>query len=345
MTISNKDYNQYKYMIYKIANKFKNNIYRLELDDLVQIGAIGLIRGFDTYDETKDCKKDTWLYSSIERAILREFHNLNRIKRQASINSVSIDMPIGEDEDITIADTIEDISVNTSSEALDNVIIEEYKYEVDIILSGMEHDIAYKVLFTDETLAEVSASKNISYSKAKNIQNKAFRELRFKSKLIRSKYLELKEQETENDIINLYNDPAKAIYLREVSKDLKEKYRYELSIIDDIQTILDGLPIYTKNKIVASFVLTLEDILDDKDLIIYEALSEGQREVLDKEYSFSEILFIEDRIKSKIIKNKEYVCELWNEYKNNKSKNKEKFLDNNLYVNQNVYNNQVSLFV
>ena len=90
--------------------------------------------------------------------------------------------------------------------------------------------------------------------------------------------------------------------------------------------------------------MTLEDILDDKDLIIYKALSEGHREVLNKEYSFSEILFIEDRIKSKIIKNKEYVCELWNEYKNNKSKNKEKFLDNNLYVNQNVYNNQVSLF-
>lgn len=38
----------------------------------------------------------------------------------------------GEDEDITTADRIENISVNTSSEALDNVIIESYKHEIEI---------------------------------------------------------------------------------------------------------------------------------------------------------------------------------------------------------------------
>ena len=42
--ITNEDYIKYEPMIYKIANRFKNNIYKLEVDDLVQIGAIGLIR-------------------------------------------------------------------------------------------------------------------------------------------------------------------------------------------------------------------------------------------------------------------------------------------------------------
>lgn len=60
MTISNEDYIKYKPMLYKIANKYKNNIFRLEVDDLMQIGAIGLIKGFNTYDDTKDCKKDTY---------------------------------------------------------------------------------------------------------------------------------------------------------------------------------------------------------------------------------------------------------------------------------------------
>lgn len=69
--ITNEDYIKYEPMIYKISNKFKNNIHRLEIDDLVQIGSIGFIRGFNTYDETKDCKKDTWLYLSIKRSILR----------------------------------------------------------------------------------------------------------------------------------------------------------------------------------------------------------------------------------------------------------------------------------
>ena len=73
--ITNEDYIKYEPMIYKIANKFKNNIYKLEIEDLIQIGAIWLIRGFNTYDETKDWKKDTMIYSCIKRAILREYQN------------------------------------------------------------------------------------------------------------------------------------------------------------------------------------------------------------------------------------------------------------------------------
>lgn len=34
----------------------------------------------------KGCKKDTWIYSAIKRAILREFHNLNRIKKKTIFN-------------------------------------------------------------------------------------------------------------------------------------------------------------------------------------------------------------------------------------------------------------------
>lgn len=61
--------------------------------------------------------------------------------------------------------------------------------------------------------------------------------MKFKSKLIRSKYIEIKEQEAENDIINLYKDPAKSIYINEISKELRTKYRYENDVIDTIQTI------------------------------------------------------------------------------------------------------------
>lgn len=321
MTISNEDYNQYKPMIYKIANNYKNNIYRLDIEDLMQIGSIGLIKGFNTYDETKDCKKDTWLYSSIKRAILREFHNLNRIKRQSLYNSISIDAPIkGSDDDITIADTVEDINTNTSREALDNVIIEAYKAEVDNILSGTWHCIAYNTLFTDKTLIEVSASKDIEYSKAKNIQHKAFRELKMKSKLIRSKYLEMKEQEAENNIISLYKDPSKYIHLHEVSEELRAKYKYELSIIDTIQTIFDGMGLYSRNELIQGFILSLDDILEAKDIAIYKCVVDGNRASLNDKYSFSDIHFIEDRIKKQIAYNKEYVCELWGSYNYKKPK-------------------------
>ncbi len=331
------------------------------VEDLVQIGAIGLIRGFNTYDSTKECKKDTWIYSCIKRTILREFQNLNRIKRQSLVNAISIDTPInGIDEDITIADMIEDINVNTSREALDNVIIEAYKEEVNNILSGMVHYIAYETLFTGKTLTEVSVSKGIEYSKAKNIQNKAFRELKFKSKLIRSKYIEIKEQEAENDIINLYKDPAKSIYINEISKELRTKYKYELDVIDTIQTIfdgldlykknIDGLDLYKKNKVVQGFILSLDDILEAKDIFIYKSIVEGNRASLNYKYTFNDIYFVEDRIKKQISYNKEYVYELWESYETTDTKiginNKNTISSTDPYkFNHNsIVNNQISLF-
>ena len=152
---------------------------------------------------------------------------------------------------------------------------------------------------------------NIEYSQAKNIKHKAFRSLKMKSKLIRSKYLELKEIELENDIINAYKNPSEVVYLHEISKELKEKYKYELDVIDTIQTIFDGISLYKSNKTVQSFILSFEDILEAKDIFIYKTILEGNRDSLKDKYSFSDIYFIEDRIKKQISYNKEYVYELW----------------------------------
>ncbi|WP_338659682.1 sigma-70 family RNA polymerase sigma factor [Paraclostridium sordellii] len=341
--MTNEDYMQWIPLIKKIAWKYRNNIYRLELEDLEQIGSIGLIHGFNTYDENRGMVLQNWLYNCVKRTILREFHSLNRIKRQVISNSISIDTPVGGvDDDLTIADIIEDVNINTSKEALENVMIEAYKGEVNIILDGLEHEVAYETLFNDKNLQEVATSKGLEYSKVKNIQYRAFRELRFKSRLIRSKYMELKEQEEENNILNLYKDPAKSIYIREVSKELKEKYKYELDIIDTIQTIFDGLNLYTHNEFVQGFILSLEDILEAKDLVIYRTTIEGNRASLNDKYSFSDIHFVEDRIKKQIAYNKEYVSELWSSYKTTNSKSK---INNKIYefnYNNNT-SNQISL--
>ncbi|MDU5494031.1 MAG: hypothetical protein E6094_13975 [Clostridium perfringens] len=78
--------------------------------------------------------------------------------------------------------------------------------------------------------------------------------------------MELKEQETENDIINLYKDTTKLIYIKEISKELRNKYKYELEVIDTIQSIFDVLGAYKNNKFIQNFILGLEDILEFKDI-------------------------------------------------------------------------------
>ena len=120
---------------------------------------------------------------------------------------------------------------------------------------------------------------------------------------------------------------------------------YELDVIDTIQTIFDGLNLYKMNELIQSFILSLDDILEAKDILIYKTTLEGNREELKGKYSFSEIYFVEDRIKKQISYNKDYVYELWKSYKvkniitvqNNK---------NNIYKSEydSIMGNQISLF-
>lgn len=71
---------------------------------------------------------------------------------------------------------------------------------------------------------------------------------------------------------------------------------------------------------------------------------------LSKEYSFNDIYFVEDRINKQLSYNKEYVYELWNEYKLTNIKNiqiNEDDLINCKNVNSNYTyntNEQITLF-
>lgn len=71
--ITNEDYTKYESMIYKIANKFKNNIYGIDIEDIYQIGSLGMIRAYKTYQEGKGMSFNTYMYSCISWAIKKSF--------------------------------------------------------------------------------------------------------------------------------------------------------------------------------------------------------------------------------------------------------------------------------
>ncbi|MDU5494030.1 MAG: hypothetical protein E6094_13970 [Clostridium perfringens] len=53
------------------------------------------------------------------------------------------------------------MNINTSNEAIDKVIIELYKSEVDAILIGTEHFIDHETLFIDRKLVRsISVKRN-----------------------------------------------------------------------------------------------------------------------------------------------------------------------------------------
>ncbi len=89
-------------LVVYIAKKFENS--GMELDDLISIGAIGLIKAVKTYSLDKNIKLATYASRCIENEILMQLRKNTRIK-----NEVSLDEPLSSDGDgneLLLADII-----------------------------------------------------------------------------------------------------------------------------------------------------------------------------------------------------------------------------------------------
>lgn len=91
-----------------LKNMIDKILYKLGFDvdksDFYSLGSEIFLDSLCRYDETQDF--NGFLYSCLTNKFKTEMTRRNRIKRQADRNSISIDTPIGEDEDSTIGDMI-----------------------------------------------------------------------------------------------------------------------------------------------------------------------------------------------------------------------------------------------
>lgn len=312
---------QWRPLIKKVAWKYRNNIFKIELEDLEQIASIGLFKGFENYDDNRGASLKTWLYSSAERAILREFTDMKRIKRQSDYESISLNIPTGED-DTYLEEIIPDSSINIESDVTDRLLLESYKEEVNSCLFGREREVVYKTLFEDITYAVLAREYNITDKRVRDIQKSGFRHLKHKSKMIRDKWMELKEIDLENNIISAYNNPDMVYGRIEATERLRKKYKLQLDILDFLQEIFDDV-LYSfspSDKLKRFYMEKLNEIISSKDLHLLNEVVFKKRDIdsLKSEgYSFNDIFYIKDRVKKNIIKNKELAYDLWLEFNKN----------------------------
>ena len=92
----------------KLHNMIDKILHKLNFDvdnsDFYSLGHEIFIDVLKRYDDIQDF--DGFLYSCLTNKFKTEMTRRNRIKRQADRNSISIDTPIGEDEETTIGDMI-----------------------------------------------------------------------------------------------------------------------------------------------------------------------------------------------------------------------------------------------
>lgn len=89
----------------KILLKF-GGISDKDLDDFYSLANEVFVEAIRRYDESQSF--DIFLYSCLFNRIKSEMSRRNREKRKADRTSISIDTPVGDDEDITVGDMIAD---------------------------------------------------------------------------------------------------------------------------------------------------------------------------------------------------------------------------------------------
>lgn len=166
-------------LVVYIAKKFETS--GIELEDLISIGAIGLIKAVKTYSLDKNIKLATYASRCIENEILMQLRKNTRIK-----NEMSLDEPLssdGEGNELLLADII---SVDEDSVTKNMETSAEKQILIDILekLDSREQMIMYLRFGLagneEKTQKEVADIMGISQSYISRIEKKILVKLRKK---------------------------------------------------------------------------------------------------------------------------------------------------------------------
>ena len=160
-----------------LAKKYENT--GIDLEDLVSIGNIGLIKGINTFSSNKNIKLATYASRCIDNEILMYLRKNKKIKSEVSIDqALSLD---GEGNELHLEDII-----GTEKDLISNNIEEKDDKKIIIkeILGLRPRDkeimlLRYGLLGNDEyTQKEVAEKLGISQSYISRIEKKVIKRIR-----------------------------------------------------------------------------------------------------------------------------------------------------------------------
>ena len=166
-------------LVVYIAKKFESS--GIELEDLISIGAIGLIKAVKTYSLAKNIKLATYASRCIENEILMQLRKNTRTK-----NEISLDEPLsndGEGNELLLADiiSIDEESVSKNLEvSSEKQILMSILSKLDTREQMIMHLRFGLVGNEEQTQKEVADMMGISQSYISRIEKKILGKLRKK---------------------------------------------------------------------------------------------------------------------------------------------------------------------
>ena len=165
-------------LVAHVAKKYQNP--EDEMEDLISIGTIGLIKAINTFDHTRCARLSTYAARCIDNELLMMFRAKKKYSREISLYE-----PIGTDKEgneISLLDIVESPPVD---------IVEQYSVREDIrfLLCALKDTLSqkeYQVIclryglfgIEQQTQKEVAAQLHISRSYVSRIEKNALQKLR-----------------------------------------------------------------------------------------------------------------------------------------------------------------------
>ena len=164
-------------LVAHIAKKYQNT--EEELDDLISIGTIGLIKAINSYDTTKGSRLGTYAARCIDNELLMMLRGKKKVSREISIYE-----PIGVDREgneINLLDVIE----SEQADVVDQMELEEHLKKLGTLIEQLLTDREKEILAMryglyggpEITQREIGRFLGISRSYVSRIEKKALQKL------------------------------------------------------------------------------------------------------------------------------------------------------------------------
>lgn len=164
-------------LVAHISKKYSSS--NVEQDDLISIGTIGLIKGINSFDNSKGVRLATYVSRCIDNEILMYLRSTKKLQSEVYLND-----PIGKDKDdnvVTLQEVIENDERSIEDELDTKFKISELYKKISKVLKSREKDII-ELRFglngkKPKTQNEIAKSMGISRSYVSRIETKAINKL------------------------------------------------------------------------------------------------------------------------------------------------------------------------
>ena len=134
-------------------------------DDLISIGTIGLIKGVDSYDVSKNIKITTYIAKCAENEILMYFRSSKKFNNEISLNDSFCTDKDG--NDIALIDLIPSNDVDNTTKILNDIDIELLHKYLDILPSKERDIIVMRYgLFNSDVFTQKEIAKKMKISRS-----------------------------------------------------------------------------------------------------------------------------------------------------------------------------------